>query len=106
LIYPGIQIKAIKGNTLLSDANFSQIRSCLGVKAVPVHAQVGGCVPEADESRGDGGVLFHEPLYDIAFNQIVDRNPGTAQKRVQKTHSRSELSNTFICISNGKLALP
>ena len=106
MVYPGIQIKAIKGNTLLSDANFSQIRSCLGVKAVPVHAQIEGGVPEADQSRGNSAVLFHEQVYDIAFNQVVDRNPGTAQKCVQKHDSQSELSNIFNCTSNGKLALP
>jgi hypothetical protein len=38
VVYPGIQIKAIKGNTLLSDANFNEIRPYLGIKAVSVHA--------------------------------------------------------------------
>jgi hypothetical protein len=45
LIHPGIQIKPVKCNTLLSDANFNQIRPDLGVKAVPVHAQIEGRVP-------------------------------------------------------------
>jgi hypothetical protein len=38
VVYPDIQIKAIKGNTLLSDANFNEIRPYLGIKAVSVHA--------------------------------------------------------------------
>ena len=65
MVYPGIQIKAIKGNTLLSDANFNEIRTYLGVKAVPVHAQIEGGVPETDQSRSDRAGLFHERLYCI-----------------------------------------
>ena len=65
MVYPGIQIKAIKGNTLLSDANFNEIRPYLGVKAVPVHAQIEGRVPEADQSWRNRAGLFHERLYCI-----------------------------------------
>jgi len=106
VIHPGIQFKPVKCNPLLPNRNYHQTGPYLSVKAVSVHAQIEGRVPEADQSWSDRAVLFHEPLYDIAFNQIVDRNPGTAQKRVQKRDSRSELSNIFIGISNGKLALP
>jgi hypothetical protein len=65
VVYPGIQIKAIKGNTLLSDANFNEIRPYLGVKAVPVHAEIEGSVPEADQSWSDRVGLFHVRLYCI-----------------------------------------
>ena len=106
MIYPGIQFKAVKGNTLLSDAYFSQIWSHLGIKAVPVHAQIGRRIPEAEQSGCDTTVLFHGRLYDIAFNQMVDRNPGALHKQVQKRYSQSELSSTFLCISNDKLTLP
>ena len=74
MVYPGIQIKTIKGNTLLSDANFNEIRPYLGVKAVPVHAQIEGSVPETDQSWSDRVGLFHEQVYCIAFNQIVDHS--------------------------------
>jgi len=50
LIYPGIQFKAVKGNALLSDAYFSQIRSYLGIKAVSVHAQISGRIAKPDET--------------------------------------------------------
>jgi hypothetical protein len=60
VVYPGIQFKAIKGNTLLSDANFNEIRPHLGVEAVPVHAQIERRVPETDQSWGDRAWLFHE----------------------------------------------
>lgn len=84
MVYPGVQIKAIEGNTLLSDAYFRQKRTHLGVKSVPVHAQVGRGVPEADQSWDDGGRLFHEPGYCIALHRIVDRSPKTVQKHVRK----------------------
>jgi hypothetical protein len=65
VVYTGIQIKAIKGNTLYSDANFNEIRPHLGVKAVPIHAQIEGRIPEAEQSWGDRAVLFHARLYCI-----------------------------------------
>lgn len=65
MVYPGIQIRAIKGNTLLSDANFNEIWPYLGVKAVPVHAEIEGSVPEADQSWSDRVGLFHVRLYCI-----------------------------------------
>jgi hypothetical protein len=65
LIHPGIQFKAIEGNALFPDANFNEIRPYLGVKAVSVHAQIGGRVPEADQSWGNRAGLFHERLYCI-----------------------------------------
>ena len=65
MVYPGIKIKAIKGNTLYSDANFNEIRPYLGIKAAPVHAQIEGRVPEADQSWRNMAGLFHERLYCI-----------------------------------------
>jgi len=65
VVYPGIQIKAIKGNTLLSDANFNEIRPYLGIKAVSVHAQIEGSVPETDQSWSDRAGLFYERLHCI-----------------------------------------
>jgi hypothetical protein len=59
LIYPGVQIKSVKGNTLQPDTNFNQKRPYLGIKAVPVHAQIEGCVPQSDQSRCDRAVSLH-----------------------------------------------
>jgi len=67
LIHPGIQIKPVKGNTLLSDANFNQIRPHLGVKTVPVHAQIEGRVPQSDQSWCDGAGLLHAHEYSIGL---------------------------------------
>jgi len=84
LVYPGIKIKAIKGNTLLTDANFNDIRSDLGVKTVPVHAQIGWCVPEAEQSWCDTAVLFHEGLYGIAYLSVVHHSVCVLRKWVRK----------------------
>jgi hypothetical protein len=60
LIHPGVQIKPVKGNTLLSDANFNQIRPHLGVKTVPVHAQIEGRVPQPDQSWCNGVMVSRD----------------------------------------------
>jgi hypothetical protein len=59
LIHPSVQIKPVKGNTLLSDANFNEIRPDFGVKAVPVHAQIKGRIPQSDQSWCDRAGLLH-----------------------------------------------
>jgi hypothetical protein len=48
LLHPGVQFKSVEGYALFPDADFNEIRAYLGVKAVAVHAQVSGCVAEAD----------------------------------------------------------
>jgi hypothetical protein len=50
LIHPGVQIKSVEGDTLLTDRDFSQIGPDFGLEAVPVHTQVMRRVPEADQA--------------------------------------------------------
>ena len=53
LLHPGIHFKAVKGDALSADGNFGQGRAHLPVKAVAVHPQVSGGIPEAYQSRQD-----------------------------------------------------
>jgi hypothetical protein len=45
MVHPGVQIKAIEGNALFPDSDFNEIRTDLGVEAVPVHPQIEGRIP-------------------------------------------------------------
>jgi len=40
VVEPGVQIKPIKGNTLLAHPNLSDKRTHLGIELVPVHAEI------------------------------------------------------------------
>ena len=51
MIYPGVQIKAVKGSPLLTDRNHREARTHLRIKAVAVHTEVAWRIPEADEAR-------------------------------------------------------
>jgi hypothetical protein len=53
VVHPGIHFKAIEGDALPADSNFGQGAAHFPVKAVGVHAQVGGRVAEADQSGLD-----------------------------------------------------
>jgi len=47
LVYPGVHFKAVESDALLPDANLGEGRANLPVKAVAVHAQVGGRIAQA-----------------------------------------------------------
>jgi len=51
LVHPGVQVKAVEGDTLLADGNSGEMRSDFGVETVAVHAEVERDVAEPDESR-------------------------------------------------------
>ena len=53
VVHPGVHFKAVEGDALLADSNLGQSRSNLAVKAVAVHAQIGGGVAEADQAGLD-----------------------------------------------------
>ena len=55
LIHPGVNFKSVKGNALVSDGDLCQIGPNVGIEAVSVHAQVKGCISEADESWEHAG---------------------------------------------------
>jgi hypothetical protein len=48
LIRTGVQIKAVKGNALTADTDFSDERPHIGVEPVPVHAEISGCVAQPE----------------------------------------------------------
>lgn len=48
---PGVKVKSIEGDAALADRDLGEARAHLGVEAVAVHAEVGGCIPEPDETR-------------------------------------------------------
>ena len=51
VVGPGIQIKAVEGDTLAADRNFSDIGADLGVEPVAVHAEVARCIPQSQQPR-------------------------------------------------------
>ena len=57
MVHPGVQIKAVEGNALFADLNFNEIRTNFSIKAVPVHAQIEGRVPQPDQSWCDGAMV-------------------------------------------------
>ena len=77
MIHPGIQFKSVKGDALFSDRYLGQPGPDLSVKAIPVHAQVAGRVPEADQARGDRFKLSHVSLSFTANKQVVDESGST-----------------------------
>ena len=48
MIYPGVQIKPIKGDTLFTDRNFDEIGPDFAVKPIFVHTHVTGSIPQPD----------------------------------------------------------
>ena len=84
MVHPGVQIKAIESNALFADLNFNEIRTNFSIKAVPVHAQIGGRVPEAKQSWCDTAVLFHEGLYGIACLSVVHHSVCVLRKWIRK----------------------
>ena len=51
ILYPGVEIKPVKGNTLLTDGNFHQVGAHLGIKAVAIHAKIKRRIAQPDEAR-------------------------------------------------------
>ena len=60
MIYPGVQIKAVEGNTLCANPDFNETRSDLGVEAIPVHSQIEGRVPQPDQSWCNGVMVSRD----------------------------------------------
>jgi hypothetical protein len=51
VIGPGVEVKAIEGDALLADRDFSEKWAHFGVEAVSVHAEIERRVPEPDQPR-------------------------------------------------------
>jgi hypothetical protein len=83
VISPGIEVKAIEGDSLLADRDRGDARADFAVEAVLVHAEVRRCVPETDESgceRGNGN--------GIAYRAAHAMNPETGE-RIRKSLVRA-----------------
>ncbi|MFB3088406.1 MAG: hypothetical protein ACE10E_08880 [Acidiferrobacterales bacterium] len=50
LIHPGIQVKAIEGNALFADRDFSELGPYLGIEPIAVHAEIVRRVSQAQET--------------------------------------------------------
>ena len=74
MLRKSVQFKSVEGDSLFSDANFNEIGPYLGVEAIAVHAQVTGCIPEANQSRRDTAVLFHQGLCCVEWLPVVDHS--------------------------------
>lgn len=55
VIGPSVQVKPVEGDALIADGNLGEKGAHLGVEAIPIHAQVERCVPEANESGQQSG---------------------------------------------------
>jgi len=103
LIYPGVEFKSVEGDALLADANFHEIRTYLSIEAVAIHAQIERRIPEADQSRRDTAVLFHEGLYCVACLPVVDHSVCVFRKLARKLTLRVPFSSSFREQTDGKL---
>lgn len=59
MIHPGVQFNSVKGDALLADPDFGDLRPYLGVEAVAVHAQVEGRVTQPQQARQEAGLARH-----------------------------------------------
>jgi hypothetical protein len=50
VVGPGIEVKTIEGDTLVTDGNLGQVGSYFGIEAVAVHAEVKRGVPQPDQA--------------------------------------------------------
>jgi hypothetical protein len=51
VVGPGIEVKPVKGDPLGADRDRGKHRANLAIEAIFVHAEIGGCVAQADEAR-------------------------------------------------------
>jgi hypothetical protein len=51
VVRPGVEVKAIKSDSLCADGDRKQARAHVAIETIFVHAQVGGRVTQSDEAR-------------------------------------------------------
>jgi hypothetical protein len=51
VVRPGVEVKAIKSDSLCADGNRKKARAHVAIETIFVHAQVGGRVTQSDEAR-------------------------------------------------------
>jgi len=55
LLYPGIQVKPVEGDTLLTDGDLGEVRAYFGIEAITIHAKVKGRVSQPNQSWQNAG---------------------------------------------------
>ena len=85
------------------DADWTEIRPYLGVKAIAVHTEVAWRIAEADQSRGDRAVLFHKGLHCVEWLPVVEHSACGFRKLARKLTLGVQLSSSFHEQTNGKL---
>jgi hypothetical protein len=51
VVGPGIEVKPVEGDSLRTDRDRGEERANVAIKAILVHAEIGWCVAQADETR-------------------------------------------------------
>jgi hypothetical protein len=51
VVGPGIEVKPVEGDSLCADWNRGEERTNIAIEAILVHAKIGWCVAQADETR-------------------------------------------------------
>lgn len=59
-----VQLASVEGNSLLSNADFGQVRACFLGEHAAAHALVGRCLADSDESGSNVGHLSDPPELD------------------------------------------
>jgi hypothetical protein len=57
VVHPSVEFKAIEGDALNTDRDFSEVWTDISVEPVAVHAEVGWCVAKSDDARLHGGTF-------------------------------------------------
>jgi hypothetical protein len=64
MINPRVQVNSVEGDSLLTNWNFSQIWSDLGIEPVGIHAQVMGGISQPD-NPGQHSAFHFIPLTEM-----------------------------------------
>jgi hypothetical protein len=51
VVGPGIEVKPVEGDPLRADWDHREERTNIAIEAILVHAEIGRCVAQADETR-------------------------------------------------------
>ena len=70
VVRPCIEVNAIEGDSLDTDAESEDAGAHFAVETVLVHAEVGGCVAQTDEAWWRGGMPFR-CVVPVAKGRVV-----------------------------------
>ena len=67
IIRPGIQVKPVESDALLTDRNFNEVWPHFLVEAITVHAEIERRIAQAQQARKEAGLLPGVSHYSISF---------------------------------------